>query len=329
MKKTSTLALLALLTWGCLAHSEEAPSGQEIASPASDAALAPIELAPTPTIKRTVEVLASEIGERNVPHYPQLEQARNYLSRRLEAAGYEVELNTFEESSSGKAVHNLIAGKAGSEEIIVVGAHYDSTTLTPGANDNGSGVAVLLHLAEKLKEVKTERTVRFVLFVNEEPPYFMTKDMGSQVYAKMRADRGDKIVGMLSLETMGFYSDEAGSQHFPPGLSGYPDRGNFLAFVAEPNSEQFLLECLDSFEGLAVESLVGPATLEGVSWSDHASFWRHGYPGVMVTDTAPFRYPHYHRTTDTPDKIDYAKLKRAAEGLESVITAVAGIKDEI
>ena len=172
-----------------------------------------------------------------------------------------------------------------------------------------------------------ERTVRFVFFVNEEPPYFMGDSMGSRVYAARCAERKDNIVGMISLETMGYYSDEEGSQKFPPGIEGYPNTGNFLAFISEPNSQEFLQECLDHFEGLPVKSLVAPATIDGVSWSDHASFWEQGYPGVMITDTAPFRYPHYHRKTDTADQLDYQRLGRAAGGLETMIKFLGRAKD--
>jgi Zn-dependent M28 family amino/carboxypeptidase len=277
----------------------------------------------TSTLEDTVRVLAAEIGERNLGRYDKLEQTRDYITRRLETAGYKVELQEYQTQSDKRNVYNLVATKAGNDEIVVIGAHYDTMTITPGANDNGSGVAVLLQLAERLKDMTSERTVRFVFFVNEEPPYFMTSDMGSTVYAKQCAQRKDNIVGMLSLETMGYYTDEPASQHFPPGITGYPDTGNFLAFVAEPNSQELLDICLENFEGLPVESLVAPAELEGVSWSDHASFWRYGYQGVMVTDTAPFRYPHYHRETDTPDKLNYRALGLAARGLESVVRALA------
>jgi Zn-dependent M28 family amino/carboxypeptidase len=283
-----------------------------------------VALETAPTLESTVTVLSEKIGERNLNNYPRLEQTRDYITRRLKNAGYQVELDEFKVD---KPVYNLVFTKPGNKEIVVVGAHYDSAPITPGANDNGSGVAVLLQLAERLKEVPMERTVRFVFFVNEEPPYFMGDSMGSRVYAARCAERKDNIVGMISLETMGYYSDVEGSQMFPPGIEGYPNTGNFLAFISEPNSQKFLQECLDHFEGLPVESLVAPASVEGVSWSDHASFWEHGYPGVMITDTAPFRYPHYHRKTDTADQLDYQRLGRAADGLETMIKFLGRAKD--
>ncbi|MCA9776771.1 MAG: M28 family peptidase [Candidatus Eremiobacteraeota bacterium] len=304
--------LFCVLLIGC----QETPAQPAAGSTPSAPEFEEIALETSPTLESTVTILSEKIGERNLNHYPKLEQTRDYITRRLKKAGYEVELDEFKVD---QPVYNLVFTKPGNEEILVIGAHYDSAPITPGANDNGSGVAVLLQLAERLKQVPMERTVRFVFFVNEEPPYFMGESMGSRVYAKRCAERKDKIVGMISLETMGYYSDVEGSQMFPPGIEGYPNTGNFLAFISEPNSQEFLQECLDHFQGLPVESLVAPASIEGVSWSDHASFWEHGFPGVMVTDTAPFRYPHYHRKTDTADQLDYQKLGLAADGLETMI----------
>ncbi len=272
-------------------------------------------------IKQTVETLAGKIGERNPGRYAQLEQARAYITNRMKAAGYQPELQTFTGKLVKKDVHNLIFEKQGSEEIVVIGAHYDSVSLTPGADDNASGVAVLLHLAEQLQQEQFQRTVRFVFFTNEEPPYFLSDDMGSEVYAKRCKEKDENIVAMLSLETMGFYSDEPGSQRFPEGLTGYPDRGNFLAFVANPESKDLVDLCLEHFRGVPKESLI---TGESVGrLSDQASFWKYGYPGVMITDTAFFRNPHYHRQSDTPETLDYERLEKAAVGMEEVVKRLA------
>jgi len=316
-----TALLLCTLSAGCQ-RSHASPSTSPTATVEAD--FEKVALETTPTLESTVTVLSEKIGERNLNNYSKLEQTRDYITRRLKKAGYQVELDEFKVD---KPVYNLVVTKPGNDEIVVVAAHYDSAPITPGANDNGSGVAVLLQLAERLKAVPMERTVRFVFFVNEEPPYFMSDSMGSRVYAARCAERKDNIVGMLSLETMGYYSDEEGSQKFPPGIEGYPNTGNFLAFISEPNSQDFLQECLGHFEGLPVESLVAPATIDGVSWSDHASFWEQGYPGVMITDTAPFRYPHYHRKTDTADQLDYQRLGRAADGLETMIKSLGRAQD--
>jgi hypothetical protein len=166
-----------------------------------------------------------------------------------------------------------------------------------------------------------------VAFTNEEPPYFQTSTMGSLVYAGACRARGDEIVAMISLETIGYYSKEIGSQVYPiPGLSLiYPTRGNFVGFVANPSSRHLLRQILGVFRAHATipsEGAALPALVPGIGWSDQWAFWQHGYPGVMVTDTAPFRYPHYHQDSDTPDKLDYDGLTRVVLGMEKVIASL-------
>jgi Zn-dependent M28 family amino/carboxypeptidase len=209
------------------------------------------------------------------------------------------------------------------EEIVVVGAHYDSVPQTPGADDNASGVAALLALAESWAKAAPERTVRFVAFANEEPIYFQTELMGSRVYAKMCKARGDKIVAMLSLESMGYFSDEKKSQKYPFPLSlFYPSRGNFIAVVGNRESKALVTrvaKVMRATKALPVERASLPGKLQGVGWSDHWAFWQEGYPAAMITDTAPFRNPHYHRGTDTAEKLDYVRLAAAVRGLAAAI----------
>jgi hypothetical protein len=268
--------------------------------------------------------LAGEIGERNLSRPVAYAEAMRFVEGRLAAAGYEVQRQTFE--VKGRPCVNLVAERKGTiaaEGIVVIGAHYDSAPGTPGANDNGSGTVALLSLADLLKDFKPDRTLRLVAFANEEPPYFQTDAMGSLVYAKACKARNDKIVAMLSLETMGYYRDKAGSQKYPAPFSWfYPDTGNFIAFIGNRESEALVKSVTGSFrEHAAFPSEGGavPGRIEGVGWSDHWSFWQCGYPGVMVTDTAHFRYPHYHRPTDTPDRIDYDRLARVVVGLREVV----------
>jgi len=220
-------------------------------------------------------------------------------------------------------VRNLVAELAGGarvDEIVIVGAHYDSVAGAPGANDNGSGVAALLELARSLRDWRPALTWRFVAFVNEEPPFFKSAQMGSRVHAERASARGERIRAMFSLETIGFYADTPGSQRYPfPFGWLYPDRGDFLAFVANLASRALLHKTLDAFRAEAQfpsEGVAAPTWIPGVDWSDQWSFWHEGYPGVMITDTAPFRYPHYHTPRDTPDKVDYRRLARVVRGLE-------------
>jgi Zn-dependent M28 family amino/carboxypeptidase len=273
-------------------------------------------------------MLAGTIGERNVWHHDRLTRAEHYIGAELARNGYEPRQHTY--AVAGLPVSNVEATLDGStrpEESVVVGAHYDSVSGSPGANDNATGVAALLELAGRLRSRSQARTVRFVAFVNEEPPFFRTGQMGSLVYAKAARSRGERIVGMLSLETMGYYSDARGSQRYP-ALMGllYPDAGNFISFVSDLSSARLLFAARRAFRQhtafpLRVASV--PAAIPGIGWSDHWAFWQAGYPAIMVTDTAPFRYPWYHTADDTPDKVSSAKLAHVIDGLENVVAALA------
>ncbi len=209
----------------------------------------------------------------------------------------------------------------------MIGAHYDTVSGCPGANDNGTGVAAVLELAQRFSRRPQPRTIRFVAFVNEEPPFFKTAHMGSVVYANAAKARGDRVMAMLSLETMGYYSDERGSQQYPAEIASlYPDVGNFIGFVANDASAPLLSKARRAFEqrtAFPLQSAAAPDEVPGVGWSDQWAFWQAGYPAMMVTDTAPFRYPWYHTAEDTPDKIDYEKLAHVVDGLEAVIESLA------
>jgi hypothetical protein len=267
--------------------------------------------------------------EHNVWRPEELDRAARYIRDALGEMGYETRDEAFR--SGAVAVRNLVAeaaGAAGGGEIVVVGAHYDSVAGAPGANDNGSGVAAVLELARAARGWTPARTWRFVLFVNEEPPFFRTAEMGSTVHARGAKSRGERIVAMYSLETIGYYSDAPGSQVYPPPFRWfYPDRGDFLAFVANPASRALLHATIGAFRAEAQfpsEGVAAPAWIPGVDWSDQWSFWREGFPAVMITDTAPYRYPHYHTPQDTPDKVDYDRLARVVRGLERTFRAVDG-----
>jgi hypothetical protein len=276
-----------------------------------------------------VRVLAEEIGERNVFRPDRLATAAAHLETTLSAAGHRVSSQPFE--VGGLEVRNLEVehrGHSRPDEIVVVGAHYDSVMGSPGANDNATGVAAVLELARLLTARELSRTVRFVLFVNEEPPFYLTEDMGSLRYARRARERGERIVAMFSLETIGFYSDAEGSQHYPfPFRFFYPSRGNFIGFVGNLASRSLVHDALASFRRHATlpsEGLAAPGWITGVGWSDHWAFWQQGYPGVMVTDTALFRYEAYHTPSDTPERVVYDRFARSVAGLEKVVLDLAG-----
>jgi Zn-dependent M28 family amino/carboxypeptidase len=292
------------------------------------AALSPEEIALREELRADVQKLAGEIGERNVARYPQLNAAADFIEASFTRAGFHPRRDSYE--LRGRTCHNIEAEIRGnSPRIVVIGAHYDSVFGCPGANDNGSGVAALLALARRFARTSTSArstssTLRFVAFVNEEPPNFLSSQMGSFVYASRCKARGDQIAAMISLETIGYYSDAPGSQTYPaPGLGAfYPKVGNFIGFVANTHSRALLRRTMSIFRAqkkIPSEGAALPAFIPGVSWSDQWSFWRHGYPAIMITDTAPFRYPHYHLPTDTPDKLDYDRFALVVSGMRPVI----------
>lgn len=281
-------------------------------------------------LRADVQVLAGDIGERNLVRPAKLFKAARWIEAEWKAAGYKSRRQTY--AVEGRDCHNLEVEIAGAEfpaEIVLVGAHYDSVAGAPGANDNGSGVAAMLALSRLFADRTPRRTLRFVAFVNEEPPYFQRASMGSRVYARRCRQRQENIVAMLSLETVGYYTDRPGSQRYPPPLGAlYPSVGNFIGFVGDVRSRQLVDRVTTTFRRHAQfpsEKAAFPPQLPGVGWSDQWSFWQEGFLGVMVTDTAPFRYPHYHTSEDTPDKLDYGRMARVVSGLEAVVIDLAKV----
>jgi len=282
-------------------------------------------------LRADVTVLAQDIGVRHVRQGDSLARAERWITEQLGTAGYAVVREAYD--ARGDEVANLVAavpgdpagGRAG--EIVVLGAHYDTVLTTPGADDNASGVAALLALARGFAAEKPARTVRFVAFAQEEPAYFQTQWMGSRVYARGCKERGENIVAMISLETLGFYTDAEGSQKYPPIVGWfYPSRGNFIAFVGNRGSKRLVRSAITSFRrhsDFPAEAASLPAQLPGIGWSDHWSFWQEDFEAIMVTDTAPFRNPHYHRDSDTVDTLDYRSLARVVDGLRGVVRDLA------
>jgi Zn-dependent M28 family amino/carboxypeptidase len=275
-----------------------------------------------------VEKLAGEIGERTFYRPEQLNAAADYVETTLAEGGRNVTRQSYK--VVGELCHNLeieIPGSSRRDEIVLIGAHYDSVVGSPGADDNASGVAALLALANSPALQKPARTLRFVGFVNEEPPSFQTEEMGSLVHARSCRERGDNIVLMLSLESLGYYSTDKGSQKYPFPIGWfYPSCGDFVGFVGRTKDAKRVRQCVKTFRQNAQfpsEGAALPGWLPGIGWSDHWAFWQAGYPALMVTDTAIFRSPHYHLESDTPDKLDYDRFARVVQGVGKVIETLA------
>lgn len=261
-----------------------------------------------------VAVLSSGIGSRSVYENGQLNAAKEYIFTCLKKMGHSPELQTY--TYNGRSFSNIvvtIAGKEHAKETVLIGSHYDTYAASPGADDNASGVALLLELCRFMKSDPLRRTIQFVFFTLEEPPVFRSEFMGSAVYAKRAREKGQNIVAMLCLDMVGYYSDRKGEQGFLlPFMSFfYPTTPNFLAIVGNLSSRRltnYVAESMRKTPGLAVETLSMVGLFPGLDFSDHRSFWKQGYPAVMITDTAFFRNPNYHGDTDTIKTLDFKRM---------------------
>ncbi len=281
-------------------------------------------------LRSDVEMLSGTIGQRNSLNYAGIKKAAEFLEVELNTAGYTVNHNTYQ--IDGKDYDNLeveIKGSDRPDQIILIGAHYDSVPLSPGANDNASGTGATLELAKLFAKTKPARTLRFVHFINEEQPFARTENMGSLVYAKQAKAKGETIMAMFSLESLGYYSDRPNSQPYPAPLSlFYPSVGNFISFIGNVDSRKVVRTAIHDFRLKAKfpsEGAALPNVIPGVGWSDHWSFWQMGYPAIMVTDTAIYRDPHYHQIDDRPENLDYDRFARVTVGLAQVIADFTGV----
>jgi Zn-dependent M28 family amino/carboxypeptidase len=274
-------------------------------------------------LRQHVARLAGEIGERNVFRPQALHDAERYIHDAWSTQGHQVQVQEYVVYGVRSANLEVALSGQRDDEVVVIGAHYDTVMGSPGADDNGSAVAVLLELGHLLMGARPARSLRLVAFVNEEPPFFFTKEQGSRLYAKAARERGDPIRFMLSLEMLGYYRDTPGSQSYPPVFRWfYPDRANFIALVSNFRSWREMRRFSSVFRQVSPFPLEQVATfswIPGVAWSDHLSFWLEGYRAMMLTDTAFFRNPHYHAATDTPTTLDYLRMAAVTEGLADTL----------
>lgn len=283
-------------------------------------------------MRSTVSWLADTIGERSMGRRNTLERTSRFIVDSLRALGYVVAEHRYPVAlgAVGREATNVeatLTGRSRPDEIVLVGAHYDTAVDTPGADDNASGVAGLLELARLFAARPSPRSIRFVAFANEEPPYFMTEDMGSLRYARHARARGDSIVAMVSLESIGYYSDSARSQRYPVLLSWfYPDRADFIAFVGNVRSRRLVRDVIADFRSHTAfpsQGAAAPQQIPGIGWSDHWSFWQVGYPALMVTATAPNRNVRYHTSLDRTATLDYDRMARVIHGVGRVLESLA------
>jgi Zn-dependent M28 family amino/carboxypeptidase len=279
-------------------------------------------------LSTAVKYLSETIGDRNVWRAGSLPLAVNYFRNNFQQSGYAVTERAYQ--VEGQDVSNLEVSIPGSDraaETVILGAHYDTVAGTVGADDNATGVAAVLELARQLRGSKPRKTIRFVIFVNEEPPFFQTSRMGSLVYAQQLRRENVRVSAMVSLEMLGFYSDVSGSQKYPAVLSlFYPSRGNFIGFVGNSESRDLVRRSVRAFRestSFPSEGIAAPAEWPGIGWSDQWSFWQENYPAIMITDTALFRYPYYHTPLDTANRLDFDRMARVVEGVQRVVESLA------
>lgn len=280
-------------------------------------------------LRTHVDRLAGLIGVRSLKKPKSIQATIGYIESVWSEIGYEIERESFD--ALGDEATNLIVKKSGGKrasETIVLGAHYDTVFTTPGADDNASAVAVMLEASRRLFEHSGKRTVRFVAFACEEPPYFNCDSMGSQHHARESRRRGDQIVGMLCLEMVGYYNLSKGSQTIPPGIPKwmrrfFPNRGNFLAAVGNMPSWKLCWKFRSGFKRgtrrMPLFSICLPETIGEIRLSDNSSFWDQGYPALMLTDTSYLRNPHYHQASDTPETLDYPRMTEVTLGVAAAI----------
>lgn len=286
------------------------------------------------SLRLHVDRLAGLIGVRTLQKPKTIKATIGYIEGQWAEMGYANHRECYD--ALGDEATNLFIERPGTknaDEIVVLGAHYDTVFSTPGADDNASAVAVMLEVSRLLREHTGRRTARYVAFACEEPPYFNVDAMGSQHHARESRRRGDKIVGMLCLEMVGYYSLTKGSQAVPPGIPKwmhrfFPDRGNFLAAVGNMPSWKLCWQFRRGFKRgtrqMPLFSICLPEKIHEIRLSDNSSFWDQGYPALMLTDTSFLRNPNYHRATDTPDTLDYPRMTEVTLGVASAMRRLLG-----
>ena len=271
--------------------------------------------------------LSQELGPRDYKHPENLDRVAAYIKQELIAAKGEVSEQPF--TARGNTYKNILATFGPkTEERVVVGAHYDSCGPMSGADDNASGIAGLLELAKLLGKAPPNVMVELVAYTLEEPPFFRTQKMGSAIHAQSLKAANVKVRAMLSIEMIGYFSDEPNSQSFPTFLLKpfYPSKGNFIAVIGRLGQGKLIKTIKDAMttaSPLPVESLVGPRFIEGLDFSDHLNYWEEGYPAAMITDTAFLRNPNYHTEKDTTDTLDYQKMSLVVLGIYAAVIELA------
>jgi len=263
-------------------------------------------------LRAHVVALSETFVPRDWTNPANLDKCAEYIAEHFANAGAEVEEQVFE--ARGSEYRNVIGRfAAGEGSRLVIGAHYDAFGPLPGADDNASGVAVLIELAQLLGENPPDREVELVAYTLEEPPLFRTEFMGSAVHARSLVEEGADVAGVIVMDMVGYFSDEPGSQSYPTPLMRlfYPGRGNFVTVVGRWDQGDWIREVKGAMVGrtqLPVHSLRAPQAIPGVDFSDHKNYWPHGINAVLLSNTGFYRNNAYHTANDTADTLDYERM---------------------
>lgn len=281
--------------------------------------------ADTTALRRHVVCLSSIEPSRSIRHISSLDSASRYVESQLRLSSSRVLTQDYFVSQG--SVRNIIASFGPeSGPRIIVGAHYDVAGDQPGADDNASGIAGLIELARLLAQdtVKLETRIDLVAYTLEEPPYFRTKEMGSFIHARSLHEQDVEVVVMLSLEMIGYFTENENSQRYPIGLMKvfYPEKGDFIAVISNFNSHFMAGNLVAQMEKgcqVPIERLTAPTCVTGVDFSDHLNYWHFGYKGLMITDTSFLRNDNYHETTDSPETLDYSRMAEVVNGVHYAV----------
>jgi hypothetical protein len=277
-------------------------------------------------LEATVRALSEQFFPRDVSNPANLDRAADFIAQALAATGAQVSRQKFDRE--GRSYQNVLAryGPATGARV-VVGAHYDSAGPLPAADDNASGVAGLLELGRLLGDHPPKFPVELVAFTLEEPPVYRSQQMGSYVHAAALAKEGAEVRAMLSLEMIGYFTDAPDSQRLPSAVLApfYPSKGDFIALVGDLGQLSLTRQVKRAMKAatpLPVYSINAPKLIPGIDFSDHRSYWQHGYGALMVTDTAFNRNERYHQASDTPDTLDYRRMALVVQGVHAAVWAL-------
>lgn len=280
----------------------------------------------TAIVRRHLDNITQTPGYRNYKNIGQLYAIADYIKGNFSKYSDSVSL---QEYSVDSILYKNVACSFGTEnqKRIIIGAHYDVCGNQQGADDNASGIAALIELARQLQKQKLHYRVDLVAYTLEEPPFFRTESMGSYIHAKYLHDNKIEVYGMLSVEMIGYFSDEKRSQQYPVGLLSlfYGNKGNYITLVKKMGAGKFARRFCREYKSagtIRTKKFAAPKSLPGIDFSDHLNYWKFGYSALMITDTSFYRNHNYHQVSDTVLTLDIARMAKTIDGIYRTITSL-------